>query len=76
MTYNHFVKYTNDSTMWNGTGGDYNVWNASNGPHQNWHNITLLFGDFIIPSCTIWYCLDKSQNSYAEAAARNEFWWR
>ena len=36
--------------------------------HWNWHNTTLLF-NFIIPSCTIWYCIIWSKNAYWEAVA-------
>ena len=45
VVFNHFLKYTNDSTMWNGDGNNWNSYTNGSIQYRNYHNTTLLFGN-------------------------------
>ena len=69
--YNHKLIYENNSSTNNGTWGNnnsfYYTYGVGNDVYYNYHNTTSLF-NFSIPSCTIWYCINRDGNLAKGAA--------
>ena len=82
--YNHYSSYDNNSNIRNGDWGSKNEYTTgSNLNSENFHSTTLLFGNssnifFIqtIPSCIIWYCINRFENwgKYAASASYSQYY--
>ena len=72
IQYNHRLNYENNDNINNGTEGNNNRYSSGYYTNNNWHNTTLLFDNFIITSCTIWYCLN---DDYSEGKGASIVSW-
>ena len=59
VIFNHFLKYTNDSTMWTGSDNNWNYYEYGSIQYRNYYNTTLLFSNSrvlkTIPNYSIMY---------------------